>query len=57
MGIIEFKEKVFKLRAEYKGDDLKNRLDELTKEFIGEDKSGNKVAMVRFLIRFWGLAN
>ena len=57
MGIIEFKEKVFKLRAEYKGDDLKNRLDELTKEFIGEDKSGNKAAMARFFKRFWGLAS
>lgn len=57
MGIKEFKEKVFKLRAEYNGDELKKRLDELTKEFIGDDKSGNKVAMVRFLKRFWGLAS
>jgi hypothetical protein len=57
MGIKEFKDRVFKLRAEYKGDDLKKRLDELTKEFIGEDKSGNKAAMARFLKRFWGLAS
>lgn len=57
MGINEFKDRVFKLRAEYKGDELKNRLDELTKEFIGEDKSGNKAAMARFLKRFWGLAS